>query len=166
MGTPSGVTKASRCTWPKCWQPSKPRSTSSGSRSRDNKNIMKARRAVRKALELQHDGWVSPSSKFFRPAPPSGAKNRSRRASGCSKEWFRYFPLTVFRDRSQIRRPERRAVQRPAAEVLELAHEADTIACTPASSRREFDNQDCGFRRSGRVTARPIAGRERYARRP
>ena len=49
----------------------------------DNKNIMKARRAVRKALENSSvTAPASRSSKFFRPARRSGARIRSKRASG------------------------------------------------------------------------------------
>jgi len=48
----------------------------------DNKNIMKARRAIRKALELQRDGAGFSLSKSCRRAPQFGAKIRSKRGAG------------------------------------------------------------------------------------
>src|SRR5207302_9816815 len=40
----------------------------------DNKNIMKARRAVRKALELQRDGPAFPFDEILSPCPTIGRK--------------------------------------------------------------------------------------------
>jgi 2-oxoisovalerate ferredoxin oxidoreductase beta subunit len=48
----------------------------------DNKNIMKARRAVRKALENQRDGNGFSFVEILSPCPTSGERIRSTRAAG------------------------------------------------------------------------------------
>ena len=48
----------------------------------DNKNIMKARRAIRKALDNQRQGLGFSFVEVLSPAPRSGARNRWRLASG------------------------------------------------------------------------------------
>ena len=48
----------------------------------DNKNIMKARRAVRKALENQRDGAGFSFVEILSPCPTIWGRIRSRRASG------------------------------------------------------------------------------------
>ena len=63
------TTKASRCTWRNCSPRWKRRSTSSASRCRDKKNIMKAKRAVKKALEIQKDGGGFSLVEILSPCP-------------------------------------------------------------------------------------------------
>ncbi len=84
----------------------------------DNKNIMKARRAIRKALEIQRDGAGFSFVEILSPCPTIWGKDPSEAKRWILETMTPQFPLNVFRDR----RPEIPAgnnpPQRSVAEVL------------------------------------------------
>ncbi len=65
----------------------------------DNKNIMKARRAVRKALELQRDGAGFTFVEILSPCPTIWGKDPVEARKWVSEKMIPSFPLNVFRDR-------------------------------------------------------------------
>ena len=90
----------------------------------DNKNIMKARRAVRRALELQRDGAGFSFVEILSPCPTIWGKDPVEARRWIAEKMIPVFPLNVFRDR----RPEipvgNAPPQRPVAEVLGIAAKA------------------------------------------
>ena len=91
----------------------------------DNKNIMKARRAIRKALEIQRDGAGFSFVEILSPCPTIWGKDPVEARRWVLEKMSPTFPLNVFRDR----RPEIPAgsenvpPQRPVADVLEITPE-------------------------------------------
>jgi len=65
----------------------------------DNKNIMKARRAVRKALELQRDGAGFSFVEILSPCPTIWGKEPVDARKWIAEKMIPNFPLNVFRDR-------------------------------------------------------------------
>ncbi len=65
----------------------------------DNKNIMKARRAVRKALELQRAGAGFTFVEILSPCPTIWGKDPVEARKWIAEKMIPNFPLTVFRDR-------------------------------------------------------------------
>ena len=65
----------------------------------DNKNIMKARRAVRKALELQRDGAGFTFVEILSPCPTIWGKDPVAARKWVAEKMIPNFPLNVFRDR-------------------------------------------------------------------
>ena len=65
----------------------------------DNKNIMKARRAVRKALELQRDGAGFTFVEILSPCPTIWAKDPVDARKWVAEKMIPNFPLNVFRDK-------------------------------------------------------------------
>ncbi len=94
----------------------------------DNKNIMKARRAIRKALENQRDGIGFSLVEILSPCPTIWGKDPVEARRWVAEKMIPVFPLNVFRDRKpEI--PETASVpRRDLAEVLEIAGEKSTGA--------------------------------------
>src|SRR5271157_2653980 len=65
----------------------------------DNKNIMKARKAVRKALELQRDGAGFTFVEILSPCPTIWGKDPVEARKWITEKMIPTFPLNVFRDR-------------------------------------------------------------------
>jgi 2-oxoisovalerate ferredoxin oxidoreductase beta subunit len=65
----------------------------------DNKNIMKARRAVRKALELQRDGAGFSFVEILSPCPTIWGKDPIEARKWVGEKMIPNFPLNVFRDK-------------------------------------------------------------------
>jgi 2-oxoisovalerate ferredoxin oxidoreductase beta subunit len=90
----------------------------------DNKNIMKARRAIRKALEIQRDGGGFSFVEILSPCPTIWGKDPVEARRWVLEKMTPTFPLNVFRDR----RPEMPAgnepPQRPVADVLGITPKA------------------------------------------
>ena len=86
----------------------------------DNKNIMKARRAVRKALEIQRDGTGFSFVEILSPCPTIWGKEPVEARRWIADKMIPIFPLNVFRDH----RPDAPAVaeneppQHSVADVL------------------------------------------------
>ena len=92
----------------------------------DNKNIMKARRAIRKALEIQRDGTGFSFVEILSPCPTIWGKDPVEARRWVLEKMTPTFPLNVFRDR----RPEipdgNQPPQRSVADVLEITSK-DTL---------------------------------------
>lgn len=67
----------------------------------DNKNIMRARRAVRKALELQRDGAGFSFVEILSPCPTIWGKEPVAARNWVLEKMVPEFPLAVFRDRKE-----------------------------------------------------------------
>ena len=65
----------------------------------DNKNIIKARRAVRKALELQRDGAGFTFVEILSPCPTIWGKDPIEARKWVGEKMIPNFPLNVFRDK-------------------------------------------------------------------
>ena len=65
----------------------------------DNKNIMKARRAVRRALEIQRDGLGFSFVEILSPCPTIWGKDPVDARRWVAEQMIPNFPLNVFRDR-------------------------------------------------------------------
>jgi len=94
----------------------------------DNKNIMKARRAIRKALENQDKGLGFSFVEILSPCPTIWGKDPVEARNWVAEKMIATFPLNVFRDR----KPESHECgtnnappQRPVAEVLEIDSKED-----------------------------------------
>ena len=116
--------KASRCTWRNFSPPSKRPAYIERVALSDNKNIMKARRAIRKALEIQRDGGGFSFVEILSPCPTIWGKDPVEARRWVLEKMTPTFPLNVFRDR----RPEMPAgnepPQRPVADVLGITPKA------------------------------------------
>jgi 2-oxoisovalerate ferredoxin oxidoreductase beta subunit len=95
----------------------------------DNKNIMKARRAIRKAVENQRDGVGFSLVEILSPCPTIWGKDPVEARRWVAEHMIPVFPLNVFRDRKpaipEVSNPARRTL----AEVLEIdaPHASRTI---------------------------------------
>ena len=85
----------------------------------DNKNIMKARKAVRKALELQRDGAGFSLVEILSPCPTIWKKDPVEARKWVAEKMITQFPLGVFRDR-RVEIPKIDVPQKSVAEALEL----------------------------------------------
>ncbi len=88
----------------------------------DNKNIMRAHKAVRKALELQRDGAGFSFVEILSPCPTIWKLDPVEARKWVAEKMVPVFPLNVFRDR----KPEIPVVsvpQKSVREVLEIAQE-------------------------------------------
>ena len=88
----------------------------------DNKNIMKARKAVRRALEIQRDGVGFSFVEILSPCPTIWAKDPVEARKWVAETMIPKFPLNVFRDKKP--EPVQNAVvpHRSVPEVLEIAN--------------------------------------------
>jgi 2-oxoisovalerate ferredoxin oxidoreductase beta subunit len=92
----------------------------------DNKNIMKARRAIRKALELQKNGAGFSFVEILSPCPTIWGKDPVEARRWVYEKMVPVFPLSVFRD-CKVEMPANNAPpQRAVAEVLEITAKAET----------------------------------------
>ncbi len=106
----------------------------------DSKNIMKARRAIRKAIEMQRDGAGFSFVEILSPCPTIWGKDPVEARRWVLEKMTPVFPLNVFRDR----RPEMpvgdEPPQRPVADVLDLVAKAGTRdASKPKHAHRVKD---------------------------
>src|SRR3974390_660538 len=93
----------------------------------DNKNIMRARKAVRRALEIQRDGHGFTFVEILSPCPTIWGKEPVEARKWIAEKMIPNFPLNVFRDK-KLELPETaQPPQRTVSEVLEISakHEAD-----------------------------------------
>jgi 2-oxoisovalerate ferredoxin oxidoreductase beta subunit len=98
----------------------------------DNKNIMKARRAIRKALELQRDGVGFSFVEVLSPCPTIWDKDPVEARKWVEEKMIPVFPPSVFRDRKPETLADNRPPQRPVSEVLDLGtKESPHISATP-----------------------------------
>lgn len=67
----------------------------------DTKRIMQAKRAVRKALEIQRDGKGYAFVEFLSPCPTNWRMDALKAADHVTQEMEKVFPLGCFKDRSE-----------------------------------------------------------------
>ncbi len=90
----------------------------------DNKNIMKARRAIRKALEIQRDGTGFSFVEILSPCPTIWGKDPVEARRWVLDKMMPTFPLNVFRDRRPVIPVGTEPPQRPVADVLGITAKA------------------------------------------
>lgn len=86
----------------------------------DNKNIMKARRAIRKAIEIQRDARGFSFVEILSPCPTIWGKDPVDARKWVAEKMIPVFPLNVFRDRKPEPLTDSPPPQRPVHEVLEI----------------------------------------------
>ena len=89
----------------------------------DNKNIMRARRAIRKALENQRDNLGFSFVEILSPCPTIWGKDPVDARRWVAEQMIPSFPLNVFRDRKLEIPPGLDPPQRSVSEVLEIRNE-------------------------------------------
>ncbi len=102
----------------------------------DNKNIMKARKAVRKALELQKQRAGFTLVEILSPCPTIWKKDPVKARKWVMEKMVPVFPLGVYRDRKPEIPETPQPPQRSAAEVLELNEKPDTRTATDKAAAR------------------------------
>jgi 2-oxoisovalerate ferredoxin oxidoreductase beta subunit len=105
----------------------------------DNKNIMKARRAIRKALEIQRDGAGFSFVEVLSPCPTIWGKGPVEAQKWVQEKMIPVFPLVVTRDRKPEVQQETAPPQRPVAEVLELTEPKAERAAGPGHAAHGFE---------------------------
>ncbi len=98
----------------------------------DNKNIMKARRAIKKALDIQQTGAGFSFVEILSPCPTIWGKDPVEARRWVQEHMIPVFPLNVFRDRAPEMPVNAAPPQRPVPEVLEIApkpgsHAGETV---------------------------------------
>jgi 2-oxoisovalerate ferredoxin oxidoreductase beta subunit len=90
----------------------------------DNKNVMKARKAVRRAIELQSQGAGFTFVEILSPCPTIWKMDPLESRKWILEKMVPVFPLGVFRENKGNRPPDDEPVpQRPLREVLEIGGE-------------------------------------------
>ena len=87
----------------------------------DNKNIMKARKAVRKALELQRDGKGFSFVEILSPCPTIWAKDPVSARKWVAETMIPNFPLNVFKDKVHEPVNNAEVPHHSVPEVLEIS---------------------------------------------
>lgn len=107
----------------------------------DNKNIMRARRSVRKAIENQRDGVGFSFVEILSPCPTIWGMDPVDARRWVAEKMIPAFPLGVFRDRKP-QPTDGAPPQRPVAEVLEIeaASETTRVAQTLPSGANESEH--------------------------
>jgi len=114
----------------------------------DNKNIMKARKAVRKALELQRAGAGFTFVEILSPCPTIWGKDPVEARKWVAENLIPVFPLNVFRDRKAEPAAGNMPPQRLVTDVLEITakdEKAATQAGKHAHHFKEFAIKVAGF---------------------
>jgi 2-oxoisovalerate ferredoxin oxidoreductase beta subunit len=106
----------------------------------DNKNIMKARKAVRKALELQKAGAGFTFVEILSPCPTIWGKDPVEARKWIAEKMIPTFPLNVFRDRKVELPVDHPPEVRPIAEVLDIAPKDDASAKATKHHHHHFKN--------------------------
>ena len=106
----------------------------------DNKNIMKARRAVKKALENQRDGAGFTFVEILSPCPTIWGKDPVEARRWISEKMIPAFPLNVFRDRKPEIPVGNTPPQRLVPDVLEITPKKDSHEGQSASHAHRFKN--------------------------
>ena len=114
----------------------------------DNKNVMRARRAVRKALELQRDGAGFSFVEILSPCPTIWGKDPVDARRWVYEKMVPSFPINVFRDRKLELPPAAAPPQRTLSDALELAPKYDVqVASQPKHAHhfKQFTIKVAGF---------------------
>ncbi len=108
----------------------------------DNKNIMKARRAIRKALEMQRDGAGFSFVEILSPCPTIWGKDPVEARRWVLEKMMPTFPLNVFRDhREEIPAgSENTPPQRPVADALGITAKEGALDASKSRHAHHFKN--------------------------
>ena len=106
----------------------------------DNKNIMKARKAVRKALEMQRDGVGFTFVEILSPCPTIWGKDPVEARKWVAETLTPAFPLNVFRDRKAEAVVNNMPPQRLVSEVLEIGAKDATTAAQAGKHAHHFQD--------------------------
>jgi 2-oxoisovalerate ferredoxin oxidoreductase beta subunit len=98
----------------------------------DNKNIMRARRAIRKALELQRDNIGFAFVEILSPCPTNWNKDPVEAKNWLSHAMVPIFPLKVFRDQKPKIPVSAEPPQRSVPEVLGIGDDGTSTRPSPA----------------------------------
>ena len=104
----------------------------------DNKNIMKARRAIRKALEIQRDGIGFSFVEILSPCPTIWGMDPVAARKWVAEQMIPVFPLQVFRDRNPEALAENAPPQKPMEEVIGLSTEKSGEAPETPLHKHDF----------------------------
>jgi 2-oxoisovalerate ferredoxin oxidoreductase beta subunit len=118
----------------------------------DNKNIMRARRAIRKAIENQRDGIGFSFVEILSPCPTIWGMDPVDARRWVAEKMIPDFPLGVFRDRKP-QPTDGAPPQRPVAEVLEIGTLSEAVRAAQTLS----SGDGAARRDSGRVRANSAA---------
>jgi len=110
----------------------------------DNKNIMKARRAVRKALDIQKSGTGFSFVEILSPCPTIWGKDPVEARRWVYEKMVPAFPLNVFRDRKP-EVPVNEVAQRSVPEVLEISGESKGKSSSHHHHFKNFSIKVAGF---------------------
>jgi 2-oxoisovalerate ferredoxin oxidoreductase beta subunit len=110
----------------------------------DNKTTMRARKAVRKALELQRDGAGFSLVEILSPCPTIWKMTPLDAKKWLQENLMKQFPLGVFRDRTEPVPPALPVPQRAVAELFGLESE-DRRHSAAAAAGRELTVKVAGF---------------------
>jgi 2-oxoisovalerate ferredoxin oxidoreductase beta subunit len=113
----------------------------------DNKNIMKARRAVRKALELQRDGAGFTFVEILSPCPTIWGKDPVEARRWVGDVMIPKFPLNVFRERKVEMPAGNVPPHKTVAELVEGERKAAALVTVPKRYHhfRELGIKVAGF---------------------
>jgi len=104
----------------------------------DNKNIMKARRAVRRGLENQRDGLGFSFVEILSPCPTIWGKDPVEACHWVGEKLIPAFPLNVFRDRKPEALANNAPPQRTASDVLEISAKNESAYAKVAEHPHHF----------------------------
>ncbi len=114
----------------------------------DNKNIMKARRAVRRALENQRDSAGFSFVEILSPCPTIWGKDPVEARRWVAEKLVPVFPLHVFRDRKLETLTGNAPPQRTVSDVLEISAKDETafkVAAQHPHHFRDYSIKIAGF---------------------
>jgi len=113
----------------------------------DNKNIMKARRAVRRALENQRDGLGFSFVEILSPCPTIWGKDPVDARRWVLEKLVPVFPLNVFRDHKPELPPNNLPPQRLVSDVLGIS--AKDEAAVPSLPQHPHHFRDYAIKIAG-----------------
>ncbi|HXJ92966.1 MAG TPA: 2-oxoacid:acceptor oxidoreductase family protein [Terriglobia bacterium] len=114
----------------------------------DNKNIMKARRAIRKAIENQRDGIGFSFVEILSPCPTIWGLDPVEARQWVAEKMIPAFPLGSFRDRKPDVPAENAPAQRPVPQVLDI-DARETLASSQVAARHSHAFQELAIKVAG-----------------
>jgi 2-oxoisovalerate ferredoxin oxidoreductase beta subunit len=114
----------------------------------DNKNIMRARRAIRKALELQRDGVGFSFVEILSPCPTIWKMDPVDARRWVAEKMVPVFPLQVFRDR-KVDMGNTQPPRKTVGEVLGLTPAAPGTVPRPDNGARHAAARDLALKIAG-----------------
>ena len=113
----------------------------------DNKNIMHARRAIRRALEVQREGLGFSFVEILSPCPTIWAKNPVDARKWITEKMIPIYPLSVFRERKEKLPTNHAPAQKSVAEVLGVTEDGgvEQAEYKPSQLRKNLTINVAGF---------------------